>query len=283
MEATTFRTPIAANQLKSETNSPHRKYISTNFISFQWFLRGTWTSCFWESRLIRRMCWFAGISTARAQAMTVSVVDSRTFWLVPTWNSTSTNLHGAQSLGYSRDIRSRPRIINSHRRQPLCFGSQTGDCFTRHQSCKAWSHSPNLPKSEEFQCERIRISTAAFSSVHRPSQYSRGIFITTTRSRHCRTERSLPTENQNVSSIQFDFSLAFGGGKRSKTQSTEIGKNLAPHQEWSWPTQLQSVLSSSEHPHKQFAEETLLRYTGLLYQCQTTLENCEQFTPSKLN
>ena len=162
------------------------------------------TSCFRESRLIRRMCWFAGISTARAQAMTVSVIDSKTSWLVPTWNSTYT---GAQSLGYSRDIRSRPCITSSHCRQPLCFGSQTSDCFTWHQSCKAWSHSSNLPKSEEFQCERIRISTAAFSSVHRPSQHSRGIFITTTRSRHCRIEQSLPTENQNVSSIQFDFSF----------------------------------------------------------------------------
>ena len=41
MEATTFRTSIAANPLKPETNSPHRKYLSTSFISFQWLLRGT--------------------------------------------------------------------------------------------------------------------------------------------------------------------------------------------------------------------------------------------------
>ena len=69
----------------------------------------------------------------------------------------------------------------------------------------------------------------------------------------------------------------------AKRNRLKLEKNLAPHQEWSWPTQLQSVLSSGEHPHKQFTEETLLRYTGLLYQSQTTLENCEQFTPFKLN
>ena len=70
---------------------------------------------------------------------------------------------------------------------------------------------------------------------------------------------------------------------RTCRPSMQIGKNLAPHQERSRPTRLQSVLSSSEHPHKQFTEETLLRYTGLLYQSKTTLENCEQFTPSKPN
>ena len=49
---------------------------------------------------------------------------------------------GAQSLGYSRDVRSRPRIFNSHSRQSFCFGSQTRGCFSSHQPCKAQIFQP---------------------------------------------------------------------------------------------------------------------------------------------